>query len=96
MKITRETIEHVANLARLRFEGEEIESFISQLNDILQFVGKLNELDTSDVQPTSHMFFTKTPMREDTVRAEPSPTAKLLENAPQRRDSFYVVPRVIE
>jgi aspartyl-tRNA(Asn)/glutamyl-tRNA(Gln) amidotransferase subunit C len=96
MKITRGTIEHVANLARLRFGEEELEGFISQLNDILQYVDKLNELDTSNVPPTSHMFFTKTPMREDMVRAEPAPTGKLLENAPQRKDGFYVVPRVIE
>ena len=96
MKITHETIEHVANLARLRFGEEELEGFVSQLNDILQYVDKLNELDTGEVPPTSHMFFTKTPMREDEVRTEPFPREKLLENAPQRKDRFYVVPRVIE
>jgi len=96
MKITRETIEHVATLARLRFGEEEIEDFISQLNEILQYVDKLNELDTSDIPPTSHMFFTKTPMREDRRRTDSSPTARLLENAPRRKDSFYVVPKVIE
>ena len=96
MKITREMTEHVARLARLDFGEEELEGFISQLNQILEHVDKLNELDTADVQPTSHMFFTKTPMREDEEREEPAPTEKILENAPRREDNFYVVPRVIE
>ncbi|GAB4355454.1 MAG: Asp-tRNA(Asn)/Glu-tRNA(Gln) amidotransferase subunit GatC [Candidatus Abyssubacteria bacterium] len=96
MQITREMIAHVAALARLRFGEEELEGFTEQLNEILRYMEKLNELDTSDVEPTSHMFFTKTPMREDKVREEPAPTDRLLENAPQRKDTFFVVPRVIE
>ncbi|RJP69028.1 MAG: Asp-tRNA(Asn)/Glu-tRNA(Gln) amidotransferase subunit GatC [Candidatus Abyssobacteria bacterium SURF_17] len=96
MRITREVIEHVAKLSRLSFKEKELEGFISQLNEILQYVEKLNELDTSDVPPTSHMFFTKTPMREDRVREEPSPIDRILENAPQREDNFFIVPRVIE
>lgn len=96
MKITREMIEHVARLARLSFSEEELAGFISQLNEILQHVEKLNELDTSDVPPTSHMFFTKTPMREDRAREGASPVAELLENAPRCQEGFFVVPRVIE
>jgi aspartyl-tRNA(Asn)/glutamyl-tRNA(Gln) amidotransferase subunit C len=96
MKITREMIERVAALSRLSFSEAELEGFISQLNEILGHIEKLNELDTSDVPPTSHMFFSKTPMREDEVRKEPSPIDKLLQNAPRRHEHFYVVPRVIE
>lgn len=96
MKITHEMIEHVTKLARLSFGEQELEGFIAQLNEILQHVDKLNELDTTGVQPTSHMFFTKTPMREDKVREEQAPIAELLENAPRRQENFYVVPRVIE
>lgn len=96
MKITREMIEQVAKLARLSFEEQELTDFISQLNEILEHVEKLNELDTTDVPPTSHMFFTKTPMREDKVREETSPVEELLENAPRRHENYYVVPRVIE
>jgi aspartyl-tRNA(Asn)/glutamyl-tRNA(Gln) amidotransferase subunit C len=96
MRITREVIEHVAKLSRLSFTEKELEGFISQLNEILQYFEKLDELDTSAVPPTSHMFFTKTPMREDKVREGPSPVVKLLKNAPQREDNFFVVPRVIE
>lgn len=96
MKITREMTERVAALARLSFDEGELEGFISQLNQILEHIERLDELDTSDVPPTSHMFFTKTPMREDKVREEPSPVAGLLANAPRRHERFYVVPRVIE
>lgn len=96
MRITREMTKHVAALARLSFEDEELEGFISQLNQILEYIEKLDELDTTDVPPTSHMFFTKTPMREDKVREQASPVAELIENAPRRHENFYVVPRVIE
>ncbi|RJP25773.1 MAG: Asp-tRNA(Asn)/Glu-tRNA(Gln) amidotransferase subunit GatC [Candidatus Abyssobacteria bacterium SURF_5] len=96
MKITREIIEHVAQLSRLRFEEKELEGFISQLNEILDYVAKLEKLDTSGIAPTSHMFFEKTPMREDKVREGSSPISELLANAPRREDNFYVVPRVIE
>ncbi len=96
MKITREITEHVAALARLTFDEGEIEGFISQMNEILEHIEKLDELDTTGVPPTSHMFFTRTPMREDKAREQPSPIAELLENAPRRHENFYVVPRVIE
>lgn len=96
MKITRDIIKHVAKLSRLSFEEKELDGFISQLNEILEHVEKLEELDTTGVQPTSHMFFTKTPMRDDKPREGASPIEKMLENAPQRNENFYVVPRVIE
>ena len=96
MKITREMTDHVATLSRLSFNEDELEGFISQLNQILESVEKLDELDTTDVEPTSHMFFTKTPMREDEARTEPSPLDQLLENAPRCQERFFVVPRVIE
>ena len=87
---------HIAALARLSFDEDALEGFIAQLNEIMGYIDKLDELDTTGVPPTSHMFFTKTPMREDEVRREPSPVAELLKNAPRRHKSFYVVPRVIE
>jgi aspartyl-tRNA(Asn)/glutamyl-tRNA(Gln) amidotransferase subunit C len=96
MKITREMTNHVAALARLNFEEAELDGFILQLNEILESIEKLDELDTTGVEPTSHMFVTKTPMREDKVRQEPSPIDALLENAPERRDRLLVVPKVIE
>jgi aspartyl-tRNA(Asn)/glutamyl-tRNA(Gln) amidotransferase subunit C len=96
MKITREITEHVAKLARLKFDEKELEGFISQLNEILDYVAKIEKLDTTGVAPTSHLFFERTPMREDKVREKPAPVDEMLKNAPQSEDNFYVVPRVIE
>ncbi len=96
MKITREIIEHVAKLSRLHFEEKEMEGFISQLNEILDYVATIEKLDTSGVEPTSHLFFERTPMREDKVRETASPVDAMLKNAPEREDNFYIVPRVID
>ena len=53
--ITPEEVKHVANLARLEFNEDEIAQFTHQLGRILDYIGKLNELDTTDVPPTSHV-----------------------------------------
>ena len=95
MKISREEIEHVANLARLRFGGAELEKFTDQLNTILTYIDKLNELDTSEVEPTYHVLDLVNVFREDQV--QPSlPRETALANAPERADGFFQVPRIIE
>ena len=88
-------VEHIAHLARLRLSQEEKEKFGAQLSSILTYVEKLNELDTSGVEPTSHVLAIGNVMREDALR--PSlPTDEALLNAPDRADSFYRVPKIIE
>ncbi len=95
MKISREEVEHVAGLARLALREEEIEIFTRQLSDILTYVGKLNELDTEDVEPTSHVLPIKNVLREDEIRMSIE-REKALGNAPDRTNGFFRVPRVIE
>jgi aspartyl-tRNA(Asn)/glutamyl-tRNA(Gln) amidotransferase subunit C len=95
MKITREDVIKAAELARLEFKEEELEKFAEQLGSILKYIGKLNELDTKDVEPTSHVLDIATPLREDAVE-EWLTTGEALENAPQEEDGFFVVPQVIE
>ncbi|MFI5322431.1 MAG: Asp-tRNA(Asn)/Glu-tRNA(Gln) amidotransferase subunit GatC [Thermodesulfobacteriota bacterium] len=95
MKITREEVIKVAELARLDFNEAELEKFAEQLGSILKYIGKLNELDTKDVEPTSHVLDVATPLREDAVE-EWLTTGEALENAPQEDDGFFVVPQVIE
>lgn len=95
MKITREEVIKVAELARLEFNEAELEKFAEQLGSILKYIGKLNELDTKDVEPTSHVLDVATPLREDAVE-EWLTTGEALENAPQEDDGFFVVPQVIE
>jgi aspartyl-tRNA(Asn)/glutamyl-tRNA(Gln) amidotransferase subunit C len=95
MSINREQVEHVAKLARLSLSEEEKTQFTTQLNDILQFAEKLNELHTDDVEPTSHVYPVTNVMREDVV--QPSLTReKVLANAPDQQDGYIRVPAVFE
>jgi aspartyl-tRNA(Asn)/glutamyl-tRNA(Gln) amidotransferase subunit C len=88
-------IDHVALLARLRLSDEEKNLFSGQLGDILKYIDKLNELDTSKVEPTAHILPVKNVFREDKPR--PSlPRDEVLANAPDAADGFYRVPRIID
>jgi aspartyl-tRNA(Asn)/glutamyl-tRNA(Gln) amidotransferase subunit C len=92
MKISAE---HIARLARLSLSDEEKGLFGSQLNSILSYMEKLNELDTKDVEPTSHVVSLSNVMRDD-VQRDSIPREDALANAPDRTDKFYRVPRIIE
>ncbi|UCF30767.1 MAG: Asp-tRNA(Asn)/Glu-tRNA(Gln) amidotransferase subunit GatC [bacterium] len=95
MKITPELVEHIAHLARLELSGEEKVRMEAQLADILDYIGLLDELDTSDVPPTSHVMDVYNVFREDEVR--PSlPVDKGLANAPEKAGTAFRVPRIIE
>lgn len=95
MGITVNDVNHVANLARLELSAEEKEQFTEQLNAILKYVEKLNELDTSEVEPTSHVLPLANVMREDVVR--PSwPVDKVLAEAPESEDGQFKVPAVLD
>lgn len=95
MAISKEKVEHVAELARLSLSTEERDQFTIQLNQILQFAEKLNELDTEGIEPTSHVLPMKNVMRKDDVK--PSlPREKVLENAPDSQDGMFRVSAVFE
>jgi aspartyl-tRNA(Asn)/glutamyl-tRNA(Gln) amidotransferase subunit C len=93
--ITREDVEHVAELARLELTAAEKEQFIAQLNNILTYFEKLNELDTSDVEPTSQVIPMSNVFRDDAVQPSLDRT-KALQNAPEESHFFFKVPRIIE
>ena len=94
MSVTIKDVEHVAKLARLEFTQAEKEKFTHQLNEILAYMEKLNELDTSNVEPLSHVIELNNVMREDEVK--PSyPQEEMLKNAPDRTEKFFKVPKVI-
>jgi aspartyl-tRNA(Asn)/glutamyl-tRNA(Gln) amidotransferase subunit C len=95
MKISREEIEHIAVLARLSLSEEEKDLFGSQLSSILDYMEKLNELDTRDIEPTSHVLSLHNVMREDTLTSS-IPREDALMNAPSRTEKFYRVPKIIE
>jgi len=95
MKITIKEVEHVARLARLELTEEEKERMRAQLDSILSYIDKLNELDTSVVEPTSHVLPMTNVFREDEVRPSLS-QEEALANAPDRQDLFFRVPRILE
>lgn len=95
MKITRNEVEHVALLARLKLADEEISTFTGQMDAILAYVDKLNELDTTGILPTSHAVPMENSFRPDEVRPSLG-TEHALANAPDKTDDFFRVPKVIE
>lgn len=94
MKITREEVAHVAQLARLNLGEEQMQRLTGQLNDILASMEKLNQLDTSGVPSTNHALELTGAMREDKVRPSME-RDKVLANAPESNDEAFMVPRVI-
>jgi aspartyl-tRNA(Asn)/glutamyl-tRNA(Gln) amidotransferase subunit C len=95
MSISNKDVEHVANLARLNLTDGEKEVFTEQLNAILKYAEKLNELNTDHVEPTSHAIPLANVLRDDEVR--PSlPTERVFANAPDEEDGQFKVPAVLE
>jgi aspartyl-tRNA(Asn)/glutamyl-tRNA(Gln) amidotransferase subunit C len=91
MAISRDEVVHVARLARLELTEEEVDRFAGQLDAILEAVGKVSELDLSEVEPTLH------PLALSNVWAEDEPRPSLdveeaLANAPDREDDAFRVP----
>ena len=91
MAISRAEVEHVARLARLALRDEELERLGSQLNAILEAVGKVSELDLEDVEPTAHPLDVLNVWRADEARPSLS-TDDALANAPAREGDFFRVP----
>ena len=95
MKLSREDVEHIALLARLGLSEEEIERFREQLSNILENFEVLQEIDTTDVQPTAHVIALDSVVRDDEV--SPSwPQNEILENAPQVENGCFRVRAVLE
>ncbi|CAM4478201.1 Asp-tRNA(Asn)/Glu-tRNA(Gln) amidotransferase subunit GatC [Paenibacillus tarimensis] len=95
MSITIKDVDHVANLARLTLTDEEKTTFADQLNAILKYAEKLNELDTDNVEATSHVLPITNVLREDETR--PSwPIEDVMRNAPDEEDGQFRVPAVLE
>ena len=94
MKITRETVLHVAGLARLSLSEEEVETYARQLDAILEYMEQLGALDTRGVEPTEHVIPLETPFREDRTLPSLDPE-KSLQNAPERSGTFFKVPKIL-
>ena len=95
MKITKEEVEHVANLARLELDEGAMEQFAAQIGDILAYVDKLKKVDTAGIAPTSHAISLTNAFREDEVTGHLEREGSLA-NAPEKEDGTFIVPRVIK
>ena len=95
MKLSSKEVEYVARLARLEITDKETEKFTAQLNDILGYIDKLNELDTRGVEPMTHAIAVTNAFREDKI-IDSIGTENALGNAPDGRGEFFRVPKVID
>ncbi len=94
-KLSKEEVKHVAHLARLAITEEEAEKFAEQLGKITDFAEQLNELDTTNVEPTTHVLPLVNVMRED-VAKEGLPLEKMLLNVKEHEGGQVKVPSILE
>lgn len=93
--ITDETIEYVSTLAKLDLTGEERQGAMRDMSRMLDYFDKLNELDTTGVEPMSHAFPLQNVFREDEV-TNGDGSEDSLKNAPEEKENMFVVPRTVE
>ena len=95
MKIDKNTINKIARLSRIKLDDKESEDYINDLNSILDWVEQLNEVNTENVEPLSNKSSSILPKRED-VSKDSNSSDEILENAPDKLEGFFAVPKVVE
>ena len=95
MKIDKNTIDKIARLSRIKLDDKESEDYINDLNSILDWVEQLNEVNTENVEPLSNISSSILPKRED-VSKDTNSSEEILENAPDKLEGFFAVPKVVE
>lgn len=94
MSITIGDVEYVAKLAKLELEPSEKAEYTEKLNSILEYMQQLQELDTRDIEPTTHVLPLNNVFREDELKPC-LPREKALQNAPDQVDGYFRVPRIL-
>ena len=94
MSIDNSTVKKVATLARIEIRKDEESKLIEELNNILVWVDELKKVDTEDVEPMLSVFNENMNSRED--ESKPTNSEEVLSNAPEQKEGFFVVPKVIE
>lgn len=95
MKVTKEDLENVAVLSRLRIPEDQQQKYMQQMDSILTYMDNLSEVDTTDVKPTTYALPMQNAFREDVVRPSLDREAAL-QNAPLRDNGYFKVPKVLE
>src|SRR6056297_74835 len=94
MTIDESTVRKIAKLGKIKFSEDEISSYAQQFEEILKYVDKLEELDTEDIKPLSHVHDLKNVFREDQAQTSDD-RDKFLDNAPDKKGPYFKVPKVI-
>ena len=95
MQIDKETLKKIAHLARLEVDDKDTDQMLKDMNNMVNFVEKLNEVDTTGIEPLTTMSHEINALREDEVKPH-LPHADALKNAPKKDDQFFRVPKVLE
>ena len=95
MTIDLKTVKHISKLARISVDEEKANKLAGDLNSIFTFIEKLNELNTSDVEPLTSIAETNLRFRKDEIKSE-NIREKILKNSPENNEDFFVVPKVVE
>lgn len=95
MEITKDMVEYVAELSRLKLTDEQCEAARTGLGEIISYMDVLNNINTDGIEPMSHAFAVKNVMRDDVVKPS-ADRAELLKNAPKADDEAVIVPRTVE
>lgn len=95
MQISKELVEYVANLSRIKLDDKQSEKMQSELASVIEYMEVLNKLDTDKIEPLSHIFNITNVMREDSVKASID-RDELLKNAPEHTDETFVVPKTVD
>ncbi len=94
-KISKEQIKHVAALARLEISEDNLDKYAQEVGTLIELAEELNEVDTTNVKPTTHMLQTKNVMREDEAKKWTT-REDILKNAPDHKDGLFRVPSILE
>ena len=95
MSVTKDEVKYIASLSRLEFNESELDDFTNEFNQILNYIDKLNELDTENIEPLSHPIEKKNVFREDKLVVSIN-RGQALKNAPDKTDEYFKVPKVIK
>ncbi len=95
MSLDKATVAKIARLARIKVPDEDLDALAGELSNILDWIEQLNEVDTTDVPPMTHVAVMKLKWRDDEVTGAP-PRDDVIANAPEERDVFFTVPKVLE
>ena len=95
MKISKDDVENIARLARLKVDDLQKEKMAEQMSSILQYIDKLEDISVKGVKPSSGAAFMNNVLREDNLHKSPGPGVTLA-NAPERDEDFFIVPKTIK